>query len=59
MVVIEDFMLFIKCGEDGGEFMNNASEGYGFVVCDNCGVVIFMEEYGDAIFPYTKYCFLG
>ena len=52
-------MLFIKCGEDGGEFMNNASEGYGFVVCDNCGVVIFMEEYGDAIFPYTKYCFLG
>ena len=33
------------------------------VVCDNCGFFFFfkkkfMEEYGDAMFSFTSYCFL-
>ena len=55
--------LFNKCVEDEGEcahkeFVDGVYEGYGFVVCDNCEVVFFMEEYGDAKFPFAMYCIL-
>ena len=47
--VVKDFMLFTKCGEDGGEcahkeFIDGVGKGYGFVVYDNCGVILFMES---------------
>ena len=41
------------------EFVHDASKGYGFVVCNNYGVVLLREEYGDAMFPFVRYCFLG
>ena len=61
MVVKEDFILFTECGEDGGEcahkeFVND--DGYEFVVCDNCVLALFMEEYGDNMFSFARYCFL-
>ena len=42
LVVAKDFILFNKCGEDGGEynrkeFVDGACEHYEFVVCDNYG----------------------
>jgi hypothetical protein len=48
-------MLFTKCGKNGGEcthkeLVDDACEGYGFVLS--------MEEYGDAMFPFTRYCFM-
>lgn len=30
-------------------------KSYGFVVCDSYEVVSSMEEYGDAIFSFTRY----
>jgi hypothetical protein len=63
LVVVEDFMLFTKYGDDGGEcahkeFVNGACEGYGSVVCDNYGVIILMMEYGDVMFLFAMYCFM-
>ena len=48
-------MLFTKGGKNGGEcahkeFVDDACEGYGFV--------LFMEEFGDAMFPFARLCFL-
>ena len=63
LVVMKDFMLFTKCGKDGGEcarkiFVDGANKGYGSVVCDNCGIVLFVEEHDDAMFLFNEYCFL-
>ena len=46
-VVVEGFVLFTEYGDDGGgcahkEFVDGTCKGYGYVVCDNCGVVILM-----------------
>ena len=63
LALVKDFMLSIECGKDGGEcacieFVGGACEGYEYVVCDNYGIVNFMEEYGCAMFPFIVYCFL-
>ena len=63
LVGMEDFMLFTECGEDGGEcahkeFVGGAGKGYRSVVCDDCGIVLFMKEYGDSMFPFARYCFM-
>ena len=56
-------MLFIEYGEDGcecvrKEFVDGVVEVYGSVIWDNYGIVLFMEEYGDAMLPFARYCFL-
>ena len=61
--MVKDFILFSKCSEKGDEcackeFVDDATEGYGFVFCDNCGVVFFMKEYDVAMLPFTRYYFL-
>ena len=63
LVVVNDFILFTKYGNDGGEcarkeFVDGACKGYGSVICDNCGVVILMMEYGDVMFLFARYCFM-
>ena len=32
------------------ECVDSVGEGYEFVVCDNCGVVLFMKEYVNDMF---------
>ena len=63
LAVMKDIMLFTECSEDGGEcahkeFVDDAYEGYEYVVCDNCGVVLFMDKYGDIMFSFVRYYFL-
>ena len=41
------------------EFVDGANEGYISIVCDNYWVVIFMEEYNDAMLPFARCCFSG
>ena len=56
-------MLFTECHKDGGKcvckrFVDGASEGYGYIVCDYYGVAIFMHECGDVMFPFAMYFFV-
>ena len=40
------------------EFIDGESEIYGFVIRDTYRVIFLMEEYGDVMFPLSRYSFL-